>query len=69
MTESAESPHLKPNTYEMAPEDKGEKIGYDAADPKFSDEGYTAEGVLRHRNEQAPWGRTAEGEKGDRPDQ
>lgn len=69
MTESTESPHRKQNTYETAPEDAGEKMGYDAADPNVADEGYTAEGVLRHHNEEAPWGRTAEGEKGDHPDQ
>ena len=67
MTESNESPSVKRNAYETAPEDAGEKMGYDAADPDVTEEGYTAEGVLRHHNEEAPWGRTAEGDEGDQP--
>lgn len=56
------------NAYQVAPENPGDEKGYDTAKPSSSDEGYTAENVLERKGEHSPWGRTAEGSKGDHPD-
>jgi hypothetical protein len=49
------------NAYQVAPEKPGDEQGYDTADPHQSDEGYTAENVLRRHGEQPRWGRTEKG--------
>ncbi len=66
----SETPHdaSEHNAYQVAPEKPGEEYGYRAAEPDNAEEGYTAENVLKRRGEDAPWGRTPEGEKGDHPD-
>lgn len=58
MTSTPESPTEKdPNTYEVAPEHSGTKQGYDVSEPNQADEGYTADGVLKHHGQQSKWGR------------
>lgn len=46
------SEHPRENSYETAPEHEGDVQGYEAADPDPADEGYTSEGVMKHRHEQ-----------------
>jgi len=49
------------NAYQVAPEKPGDEQGYDTAGPHESDEGYTAENVLRRHGEKPRWGRTEKG--------
>jgi len=70
MTETPQTPdESRHNAYQVAPEEPGEEKGYHTVEPSNADEGYTAENVLKRKGEAAPWGRTAEGDKGDHPDQ
>ena len=66
-TPDAEKRH-KDNAYQVDPENPADEKGYDTAKPNQADEGYTAEGILRHHGEKSKWGRTAEGDKGHHPD-
>ena len=58
MSGNPEQSESKPNAYRVAPEQPGDEKGYDTEDPKQSDEGYTAEGVLKRHGEKSKWGRT-----------
>lgn len=63
-----ESKPAHTNAYQVAPKVPGDEKGYDADDPHYVDEGYTAENILNRHGEKTPWGRTAEGNKGDYPE-
>lgn len=68
-TTPSESKPTHNSAYQVAPKVPGDEKGYDTADAQNADEGYTAENVLHRHGTATPWGRTAEGDKGDHPDQ